>query len=71
MIFWRYTLVNSTCAQSWACGKHVLGLPDLILFWVNDVLVVCVCRCGLTRGTLLGERVLSLIYLNDNDRRFA
>jgi hypothetical protein len=43
--------------------EHIPGLPDLILFLVNDVSVVHVVRCGLTCGTLSGERVLALILL--------
>ena len=39
------------------------GLPDLILFWANDVLVAHVLRCGLTRGMLSGECVLALIFM--------
>ena len=35
----------------------------MILFWANDVSVVCVFRCGLTRGMLSGERVLALIFM--------
>ena len=33
----------------------------MISFWLNDVSVVEVSRCGLARGTLLGEYVLALI----------
>ena len=47
--------------------EHIPGLPDLILFWMNDVSVIRVSRCGLTRGTL--SRVNS--HLDDNDRRFV
>jgi hypothetical protein len=43
--------------------EHISGLPDLILFLANDVSVVHIFRCGLTRGTLLDERVLALILL--------
>jgi hypothetical protein len=41
--------------------ERILGLPDLILFLANNVSVVHVSRYGLTRGTLLGKRVLTLI----------
>ena len=40
MFFGNVPFVNSMCARSWACGKHVPGLPDLILFWANDMSVV-------------------------------
>jgi hypothetical protein len=43
--------------------KHIPGLPDLILFLTNNVSVVHVFKCGLTRGTLSDERVLALILL--------
>ena len=56
------------CVQFWACGKHVPRLPDLILFWENDVSVVCVFRCGLIRGMLSDERVLTLIFMIMTDR---
>ena len=41
----------------------ILGLPDLILFWMNDVSVICASRCGITRGTLSGKHVLTLIWM--------
>jgi len=41
--------------------EHIPGLPDLILFWMNDVSVIRVSRCGITRGTLSGKHVLILI----------
>lgn len=41
----------------------VPGLPDLILFLANDMSVVHVFRCGLTRSMLLSERVLALILI--------
>jgi hypothetical protein len=43
--------------------EHIPGLLDLILFLANDMSVVHVVRCGLTRGTLSDERVLALILL--------
>ena len=39
--------------------EHIPGLPDLILFWMNDVSVIRVSRCGITRGTLSGQHVLT------------
>ena len=43
--------------------EHIPGLPDLILFWVNDVSDIRVSRCGITRGTLYGKHVLTLIWV--------
>ena len=43
--------------------EHIPGLPDLILFWMNDVSVIRVSRCGITRGTLSGKYVLTLIWM--------
>ena len=43
--------------------EHIPGLPDLILFWMNDVSVIHVSRCGITRGTLSGKHVLTLIWM--------
>jgi len=39
------------------------GLPDLILFWMKDVSVIRVSRCGITRGTLFGKHVLTLVWI--------
>ena len=39
------------------------GLPDLILFWMNDVSVIRVSRYGITRVTLSGKHVLTLIWM--------
>ena len=63
MFFANMPFINGMCARSWACSKHVPGLPDLILFWANDMSVVRVFRCGLRRGMLSGERVLALIFM--------
>ena len=41
---------------------HISGLPDLILFWMNDVSVIRVSRCEVTRDTLSGRPVLTLIW---------
>ena len=38
-------------------------LPDLMLFWVNDVSDIQVSRCGLTHGTLSGRHMLALIWM--------
>ena len=43
--------------------EHILGLPGLILFWMNDVSVIRVSSCGITRGTLSGKHVLTLIWM--------
>ena len=43
--------------------EHIPGLPDLILFWINDVSVIRVSRRGITRGTLSGKHVLTLIWM--------
>jgi hypothetical protein len=43
--------------------EHIPGLPDLILFWMNDVSVIRVSRCGITRDTLSGKHVLTPIWM--------
>ena len=43
--------------------EHIPGLPDLMLFWANDVSVVRVFRCGLTHDMLSDERVLTFILM--------
>ena len=43
--------------------EHIPGLPDLILFWANDMSVVHVFRCGLTHSTLSGKHVLAFILM--------
>jgi len=43
--------------------EHIPGLPDLILFWMNDVPVIRVSRCEITRGTLSSKPVLTLIWM--------
>ena len=63
MFFGNVPFVNGMCARSWTSGEHVPGLPNLILFWANDVSVVRVFRCELTRGMLSDERVLALISM--------
>ena len=50
--------------------EHIPGLPDLILFWMNDVSVVRVSRCGITRGTLFGKYVLTLSWMIMTDDSF-
>ena len=50
-------------ADSGRMLEHIPGLPDLILFWMNDVSVIRVSRCGITRGTLFGKHVLTLIWM--------
>ena len=50
--------------------EHIPGLPDLILFWMNDVSVVRVYRCGITRGTLSDKHVLTLIWMIMTDGSF-
>ena len=43
--------------------KHILGLPDLMLFWTDDVSVIRVSRCGIACGTLSGQHVLAFIWM--------
>ena len=43
--------------------KHILGLSDLMLFWTDDVAVIRVSRCGITRGTLSSQHMLTLIWM--------
>ena len=43
--------------------EHIPELPDLMLFWVNDVSDIQVSRCGLTRGMLCGRHVSALIWM--------
>ena len=42
--------------------EHIPGLPDLMLFYANDVSAIRVSRCEVTRGTLSGRHVLTLIW---------
>ena len=57
-------------ADSGRMLEHIPGLPDLILFWMNDVSVIRVSRCGIARGTLSGKHVLILIWMIMTDRSF-
>ena len=50
--------------------EHIPGLPDLILFWMNDVSIIRVSRCGITRGTLPSKHVLTLIWMIMTDSSF-
>ena len=43
--------------------EHIPGLPDLMLFWTDDMSVIRVSRCGITRVTLSGKHVLTLIWM--------
>ena len=43
--------------------EHIPGLPDLVLFWMNDVSVIRASRCGITCGSLSGKHVLTLIWM--------
>ena len=43
--------------------EHIPGLPDLMLFWTDDVSVIRVYRWGITRGTLSGQHVLASIWM--------
>ena len=43
--------------------EHIPGLPDLVLFWMNDVSVIRVSKCGITRGTLSDKHVLTRIWM--------
>ena len=59
-----YSIVNgSAYADSGRMLEHIPGLQDLILFWANDVSVIHVSRCKVTRGTLSGKHVLTLIWM--------
>jgi len=50
--------------------EHIPGLPDLMLFWTDDVSVIHVSRCGITRGTLSGQHVLTFIWMIMTDDSF-
>jgi len=50
--------------------EHIPGLPDFILFWMNDVSVIRVSRCGITHGTLSGKHVLTLVWMIMTDSSF-
>ena len=50
--------------------EYIPGLPGLILFWMNDVSVIRVSRCGIIRGTLYGKHVLTLIWIIMTDDSF-
>jgi len=43
--------------------EHIPGLPDLMLFWTDDVSIIRVSRYGITRGTLSDQHVLTLIWM--------
>ena len=43
--------------------ERILRLPDLMLFWTDDVSVIRVFRCGITRSTLSGQHVLTFIWM--------
>ena len=43
--------------------EHISGLPDLMLFWTDDVSVIRVSRWGITRGMLFGQHVLASIWM--------
>ena len=43
--------------------EHIPGLPDLILFWTDNVSVIHVSRYGLARDTLFDRHVLALIWM--------
>ena len=62
---WLCIRLYTVCAyaDSGRMLEHIPGLPDLILFWMNDVLVIRVSRCGITRGTLYGQHVLTFIWV--------
>ena len=65
MDYWRCIRLQTVCAyaDSGRMLELILGLPDLILFWMNDVSVIRVSRRGITRGTLSGKHVLTLIWM--------
>ena len=62
---WLCIRLYTVCAyaDSGRMLDHIPRLPDLILFWMNDVSVICVSRCGITRGTFYGKHVLTLIWV--------
>ena len=43
--------------------EHIPGLPDLMLFWTDDVSVIRLSRYGITCGTLSGQHVLTFIWM--------
>ena len=43
--------------------EHILGLPDLMLFWTDDVSAIRVSRCRIIRGTLSGQHVVTFIWM--------
>ena len=43
--------------------EHIPELPDLMLFWTDDVSVIRVSRCGITRDTLSGQHMLASIWM--------
>ena len=50
--------------------EHIPGLPDLMLFWTDDVSVIRVSRCGITCDTLSGQHVLTFIWMIVTDDSF-
>ena len=50
--------------------EHIPGLPDLMLFWTDDVSVIRVSICGITCGTLSGQHMLTLIWMIMTDGSF-
>ena len=50
--------------------EYIPGLPNLVLFWMNDVSVICVSRCGIICGTLSSKYVLTLIWMIMTDGSF-
>ena len=50
--------------------EHIPGLPDLILFYTNDVSVIRISRCGVTSDTLSGKHMLTLIWKIMTDSSF-
>ena len=69
---WLCIRLHTVCAyaDSGRMLEHIPGLPDLILFWMNDVSVIRVSRYGITRGTLSGKHVFTLIWIIMNDSSF-
>ena len=59
-----YLIVNGMCiGWFWAyVGAHT-GTIGFDIFWMNDVSVIRVSRCGITRGTLSSKHVLTLIWM--------
>ena len=70
--YWQCIRLKTVCAYAdpGRMLEHIPGLPDLILFWMNDVSVIRVSRCGITRVMLSGKHVLTFIWMIMTDGSF-